>query len=267
MPYRIRLLVAAILFAPLPVGGQVADTIYRKAPLLTRREVVLGAGFIAATIAISPFDRYFARQLQDSSIQQNRLLRRGATGFRLAGSPGALVAGGGLYLIGRATSHTRTADLGLHSAEAVLIGGVIGGGVKAVVGRARPYVNISDPHNFQPGRGFKSDDYRSFPSGHAINAFAFASTVSRETEMWWPRSRWYIGSVMYGGATLVGMSRMYNNQHWASDVIGGAAIGTLTGLTVVRYQHSHPGNRIDRALLSVSITPGLDGAKRVSLNF
>ena len=53
----------------------------------------------------------------------------------------------------------------------------------------------------------------------------------------------------YAGATLVGVSRMYNNMHWASDVIGGAAVGTLFGLKVVKYSHSHPGNRIDRALL------------------
>ena len=54
---------------------------------------------------------------------------------------------------------------------------------------------------------------------------------------------------MYGGASLMGLSRIYNNQHWASDVMGGAAIGTLIGLKVVKYTHSHPGNRIDDKLI------------------
>ena len=44
-------------------------------------------------------------------------------------------------------------------------------------------------------------------------------------------------------------SRIYNNQHWASDVMAGAAIGTVIGLKVVKYTHSHPGNRIDRKLI------------------
>jgi hypothetical protein len=42
---------------------------------------------------------------------------------------------------------------------------------------------------------------------------------------------------------------MYNNQHWASDVMSGAAIGTIVGLKVVKYTHSHPGNHIDQSLI------------------
>ena len=48
---------------------------------------------------------------------------------------------------------------------------------------------------------------------------------------------------MYGGATLVGLSRMYNNAHWASDVTLGAAIGTFSGIKVVRFNHSHAHDR------------------------
>jgi len=38
-------------------------------------------------------------------------------------------------------------------------------------------------------------------------------------------------------------------MHWASDVMGGAAIGTIVGLKVVKYTHSHPGNQIDSKLI------------------
>jgi hypothetical protein len=44
----------------------------------------------------------------------------------------------------------------------------------------------------------------------------------------------------------------------ASDVVLGAAVGTFAGLKVVRYHHSHPGNRLDDILLGVSAV--LDGA-------
>src|SRR5438128_1542792 len=57
------------------------------------------------------------------------------------------------------------------------------------------------------------------------------------------------GSGFYGGAGLVGASRIYNNMDWASDVVAGAAIGTIIGLRVVKYTHSHPDNRIDTKLI------------------
>ena len=92
-------------------------------------------------------------------------------------------------------------------------------------------------------------------------AFAAAAAVTSETSKWWPRSTWYIGPVMYGGAALVAISRMYDNRHWASDIVLGAAIGTFSGLKVVRYHHTHPNNRIDRWLLSTSVIPnGRGGA-------
>jgi membrane-associated phospholipid phosphatase len=166
-----------------------------------------------------------------------------------------LITGTSLYLIGKLAHSNRTAGIGAHGVEAIVVADVFGGAEKVFFGRARPYVDIKNPYNFQLWRGFKSDDFRSFPSGHTTDAFAFASVVSRETQIWNPSSRWWVGTLMYGGATLVGISRMYNNDHWASDVIGGAGLGTLVGLKVVKYQHSHPGNKIDKALLSVSFTP------------
>jgi membrane-associated phospholipid phosphatase len=70
---------------------------------------------------------------------------------------------------------------------------------------------------------------------------------------------------MYGGATLVGLSRMYHNKHWASDVALGAAVGTFSGLKVVRYSHAHPDNKVDRVMLRAFIAP--DGAGGGHLGF
>jgi membrane-associated phospholipid phosphatase len=158
------------------------------------------------------------------------------------------------------------ADLGLHGTEAILVGTAVTGLMKGAAGRARPYVDLTRPHDFKFGRGFtKGSDYESFPSGHTLVGFAAASAVTAETSRWWPNSKWYIGPVMYGGATLIGLSRMYNNKHWASDVMMGAAIGTFAGTKVVRYHHSHAHNRIDRWLLGATIVP--DGEGGTSLAF
>jgi membrane-associated phospholipid phosphatase len=59
---------------------------------------------------------------------------------------------------------------------------------------------------------------------------------------------------MYGGATMVGLSRMYHNKHWASDVVLGAAIGTFSGWKIVQYAHAHP-TKLDKFMLHVSALP------------
>jgi hypothetical protein len=54
---------------------------------------------------------------------------------------------------------------------------------------------------------------------------------------------------------------MYHDKHWASDVALGAAIGTFSGLKVVRYTHAHPQNVLDRAVLRVEALPAPDGTR------
>ena len=240
---------ALCLSLAVPGQAQVQDTIAGDSPFFTGRDALLLGAFTLGTVAVAPLDRHFAAVLQNPRAQENQLLRRSATTFRLVGLQGVLGTGIGLYVFGRLDGQRRVQDLGLHGVEAIVLSTATAFGVKTLAGRARPYMDIDNPHSFQLGRGFSGDDYQSFPSGHTTAAFAFASIVSRETQIWWPGSRWYLGTLVYGGATMVGMSRMYNNVHWASDVLGGAAIGTLVGLKVVRYQHSNPGNSIDRALL------------------
>jgi membrane-associated phospholipid phosphatase len=231
------------------VEAQVQDTINKKTPLLVGKDALLLGAYTIGTIAVAPLDIRVAKRLQNPATQENRFLSRAATGLRVLAVPGSFAAGVGLYGIGRAQGQRRLQALGLHSVESMLIADVLGGAIKFVAGRARPYADIDNPADFRLFRGFSEDKYRSFPSGHTITAFAFASTVTRETQFWWPHSGWLVGTVMYGGASLMGLSRIYNNQHWASDVMGGAAIGTLVGLKVVKYTHSHPGNGIDGKLI------------------
>src|SRR4029079_2954166 len=130
---------------------------------------------------------------------------------------------GGLYTVGKVAHHPRLAEVGWHGTEAVLLANSITNVLKWGLGRARPYaVADTNPHDFKFGGGFGDDRRTSFPSGHTTTAFAAASAVASEARAQWPHqwySAWLIPPVLYGGATMVGLSRMYHDKHWASDVI------------------------------------------------
>lgn len=250
-----------------PLMAQATATATAPAPqdkrLFVGRDAMIAAGFALATVALFPVDRAIAQELQSPAAQANERLRNAARGFELIASPGAYYIGGGLYLAGRIGRMDRLADLGLHGTEAVILAEGIGYVLKRVLGRARPYVSgATDPQDFSLGAGFGTGDRRAFPSGHTYTAFAAAAAVTSETRRWWPRSTWVVAPIMYGGATLVGLSRMYNNQHWASDIVLGAAVGTFSGLKVVHYVHANPDNRVDRLLLRhTTAAATADGAR------
>jgi membrane-associated phospholipid phosphatase len=245
----------SVLLVAAPLTAQI-DTSHQR-PLFTWRDGVLAAGFVVLDVAIRPLDKRATDVLQDSLRQRSTMYRASATGFRTIAVPGAFIIGAAMYATGRLSHSERTAELGLYGTEALLVGEGVGSVMKDVFGRARPYVDsVPNPDNWQVFRGFTGGDkYRSFPSGHTVAGFAAAAAVSAETSRWWPGAIYVIGPTMYGGAALIGLSRMYENRHWASDVIMGAAIGTFAGTKVVRYHRTHPGNRIDRWLLNASASP------------
>jgi membrane-associated phospholipid phosphatase len=238
------------------------------APLFTGRDVVRALGFTGLTIAMFPLDRSIARRLTNERSKANRFLNGASKGVEVIADPGSIVIGSSLYLIGRLTNHPNIEDLGWHGTEAVIFGSSITWLIKGVAGRARPFATAdTTAHDFKFGGGFGNADRQSFPSGHTTAAFAAASAVTSEAERMWPHHFWLVAPVMYGGASLVGVSRMYHDKHWASDVVLGAAIGTFSGLKVVRYSHTHPHNRIDRAILGLQVVPMQTGSTGVGLSF
>ena len=261
--------IALVLSIAAPALAQRTDsTADATSAVFTRGDAVAGAAIAAATVAIHPFDERIARSLQRPALQSNANLQRTAKVFRLLGSPGVLIISGTFYVAGRATHSRGLAATGLHSAEAIFLGEVAGGLLKWTTGRARPFaVGDTLPSDFEFLRGVRRGyAYSSFPSGHTIAGFAAAAAITREASRSWPHSGWLIGPVLYGSAGMVGLSRMFNDQHWASDVLMGAGIGTFAGLKVVQYAHDRPRNRVDRWLLSVTITPSPDAGHRLAFS-
>jgi membrane-associated phospholipid phosphatase len=226
-----------------------SDSTTSKAHVFSRTDVYVLSGFAVALVAARPLDTYLTRKAQQPALQYSPILGHSATVVRLLAVPGSLIGGSAFYLLGRVRHDRAMSDAMLHSMEAVVVTDVVTSGVKLVAGRARPYVDTNNPHNFKLFRGFQSDAYQSFPSGHSSTAFAMAAALTAEAGVWHPHQQKLVGGVTYTLATLTGISRIYNNMHWSSDVVGGAALGTLTGLAVVHYNHIHENNLLNRHLL------------------
>jgi membrane-associated phospholipid phosphatase len=64
----------------------------------------------------------------------------------------------------------------------------------------------------------------SFPSGHAMSAFAVAAAIAVLA----PRARWCV----LGLATAIAFSRVYLGVHFWADVLAGAALGIVVGVVV-----------------------------------
>jgi len=97
--------------------------------------------------------------------------------------------------------------------------------LKWVVGRGRPFVGgKANPFNFAPFNG--TEAYFSFPSAHAVTAFALAFGVAAI----WPHARWY--ALAY--AVIIALTRLVLLAHHPSDVVGGAVIG-IVGAAAVQY--------------------------------
>lgn len=240
----VSVLLFAVVFVP-SIGAQEShgDTSSTSTttvrPLVTRRDVVVGALAVLATVAIAPLDRSTAGALQEQHLQRNTDLQHTARDLAFLGGPGPFVMGAGLFAAGRIAHMPRLAGAGIHMTEAVLLAASITGLGKGISGRALPVVNINAPENFQFGRGFHHGNgpYVSFPAGHAAASFAMAAAITGEADLWHPGSARIVGPVAYGTAGLIGLARMYQNVHWASDLPLAVAIGTWSGLTVVARSH------------------------------
>jgi membrane-associated phospholipid phosphatase len=99
--------------------------------------------------------------------------------------------------------------------------------IKALVGRSRP------PHEIGLEAIGGVPGSPSFPSGHAMSAFAVAAAIALLA----PRLRWPVLAV----AALIGFSRVYLGVHFWLDVLAGAALGMAIGaLIAVAVRRSLP---------------------------
>ena len=236
--------------------AQARDQPKNEQPSLFRaHDAVAALGVVAATAAVMAADQTIAHSLQRPSVQTNSVFKGATNVFNTAGFPGSAVLSAGAYFLGLEKHSRPIASLGMHTGEAIVLGGALAEGLQMTIGRSRPQRDISNAHDFRFGNGFSNDDYTSLPSAHATVAFAAATAASREVGRSWPAASRYVTPVSYAAATLVGVSRMYKNKHWASDIVAAAGLGTYSAVLFDRYNQAHPNNVFERMFLPASIVP------------
>jgi len=126
------------------------------------------------------------------------------------------VVGGGVLGAGYLMEDRKLIEATITGLEAYLISGTLVTLIKFSTGRKRPYE--------EQGSGAFYDGGVSFPSGHTARSFAWAAVMSE----YYHDKKW-VPPLSYSLATLVGLSRMESDRHWASDVFFGACLGFSIG--------------------------------------
>ncbi|MDQ2909561.1 MAG: phosphatase PAP2 family protein [Actinomycetota bacterium] len=102
--------------------------------------------------------------------------------------------------------------------------------LRQAIGRARPPLVYAEPKPLVdvPHTG-------AFPSGHASTAFACATVLA------WASPRLRVPAL--GLAAAIAWSRVYVGVHWPLDVLGGAVLGVLVSIALLKLAANPPRSR------------------------
>jgi membrane-associated phospholipid phosphatase len=131
----------------------------------------------------------------------------------------------------------------------LILSSALGLGIKVLIDRPRPSADLVNVIS-------QLKDY-SFPSGHVLYFTAFfgfliflAYTLFKHS--WWRTLLLVILGVM---VALIGLSRIYEGQHWASDVLAAYLLGSVwLTLSILVYRWGKPRFFVDQPVAKE--TPG-----------
>jgi membrane-associated phospholipid phosphatase len=198
------------------LGGDI-----RHLPSEENLSIAAGGGAIA--LGAMPYDQAVTTRLRNHYDAVNAIF---APAKYYGGTPVQVALSLGTWVVGRVTDKPRVAHLGMDLLRAQIVTEMLVEPIKYATQRERP----------------DGSDHLSFPSGHAAITFAAAAVIERHLG-------WKGSLAAYAVAAYVSASRLHDNVHYLSDVVFGAAVGTISGRTVTRHGR-------EQWTLGPSIVPG-----------
>ncbi|HRS53749.1 MAG TPA: phosphatase PAP2 family protein [Bacteroidales bacterium] len=132
----------------------------------------------------------------------------------------------GLFIEGKISKNSKLTNTGLLCMKSIIGTSLTVYTIKLISGRQRPYYDNGQnkwhgfPNSLQQFYGEPPAKYNSFPSGHTAIAFSVATIISQRYH-----NTYLIPITSYSIATIIALSRLTEDKHYASDIITGSLIG------------------------------------------
>lgn len=199
-------------------------------PFRAQRQDAPAWAFLAVgTAALMPLDSPAARALAVEPPGDGFGFSRRVG--QLSGVGVDLAVAGTFYLVGRVRHDHRARETGLLGAQALGNALIITEFLKLAAGRSRP-TRREGMELVHDADGEFARGGRSFPSGHALQAWALATVVAEEY-----RHNPWVRYSAFGLAGFVSVARVTARKHFPSDVFVGSVLGYFIGRHVFRAYH------------------------------
>lgn len=220
------------------VPSTIPDLVYFKSWLTDSRDIVIApvhwnkyqwivfSGVTAVGVVLYTQDAKF----QQITRHNQTNFWNGASKFgleRLGSGVYTLPALALIYGVGAIRKDDKGKYTALKGIESYALGFVTAQVLKQLTHRDRPYMN-NPPDPYMWYGPFHAPSNSSFPSGHSTIAFAVATVIATSY-----RNTIWVPIVCYTLAGLTALSRVYQNDHWLSDIFIGSALGFAIGKTVM----------------------------------
>ncbi|TCO08318.1 PAP2 superfamily protein [Natronoflexus pectinivorans] len=220
IPLQKAIAITIVLFIPLSLKANSSDSIpiteVETKPI--SRHIPVIAGIAAVSFLVDqPVNSHF--ETNRSSFFNSASKITDLAGDKYLIIPASVLTYGVAGYIIRDEKLTNTS---LNSIQALATTAISTEIVKQLAGRSRPYTERG-AHHYSPFP-MKNDDYKSMPSGHAALAFAAFTPFAENYSKW-----------IYLIPASVAAGRVYQNEHWFSDVVVGGAIGFISGYLFTHY--------------------------------